>query len=130
MALTAAQLVDVRRFCGYSVTGDPASASFRELAYSNVAYMGLSLDYRLEHLSAEEENVVVNTYLANLTLREQEIQAAAANLDTDKAAVWTHNKQEVSDRTNLFTNLRLELCRFLGFPPGSGLIATNRLVRA
>ena len=44
--------------------------------------------------------------------------AAGANLDTDVAAVWTHNKREVADREALFTNLRKKLCEFLGVPPG------------
>src|SRR5262245_44613634 len=130
MALTAQQLVDVRRYMGYSVTGDAISTPFRELAYSNVSYMGLSLDYRLQHLSAEEEGVVINTYLTPLVLREQEIQGAASNLDTDEAAVWKHNKQEVQDRISLFNYLRRQLCAFLGFPPGPQLTNGMRVVRA
>jgi hypothetical protein len=130
VALTSAQIVDCRRFMGYSLSGNTATQTYREPAYSNVTIAGLSLDYRLANLTADEESVVINTYLANLTLREQEIQGAAANLDTDQAAVWTHNKQEVADRVNLFTALRIELCGFLGFPPGSYLRPNNRLVRA
>jgi hypothetical protein len=130
MALTAAQIVDCRRFMGYSVSGDDVSNPYRELVYSNVSYFGLSIDYRLQHLSPEEETVVSNKFLVNLNLREDEIQGAAANLDTDQAAVWYHNKQEVSDRTGLFNELRYDLCTFLGFRPGPNLATTNRLVRA
>src|SRR4051794_2475771 len=129
MTLSAQQLVDCRRFMGYSVTGDSASNPFRELAYSNVSYMGLSLDYRLQHLSAEEEGVVINTYLTPLALREQEIQGAASNLDTAEAAVWKRNQSEVSDRIGLFNWLRRDLCTFLGFPPGPQLATGNRVVR-
>jgi hypothetical protein len=130
VTLTAQQTTDVRRFCGYSVFGAAGTTQFSEPAYSDTTEGSLSLGYRLANLSPEEEGVVVNTYLTNLYLREQEIQGAAANLDTDKAAVWTHNKQEVSDRINLFTALRLELCGFLGFPPGSYLKPMNRVLRA
>jgi hypothetical protein len=130
MTLSTQQIVDVRRFCGYSVTGNTTATPYREPAYSDVTLASLSLDYRLANLAPEEEGIVINTYLANLYLREAEIQGAAANLDTDVAAVWTHNKQEVSDRVQLFTALRLELCGFLGFPPGSYLKPLNRLVRA
>jgi hypothetical protein len=115
---------------GYSVSGNDTSNPFRELVYSDVSYMGLSIDYRLANLSAEEEGTVINYYLANLTKREQEIQDASCNLDTDQAAVWKHNKQEVSDRRDLFNQLRFDLCNFLGFSPGRGLANTNRLVRA
>ena len=114
---------------GYSVSGDSASQPFRELSYSNVAYMGLSLDYRLQHLSTEEEGVVVATYLTPLALREQEIQGAAGNLDTEQAAVWTRNVSEVTDRIRLFNWLRRDLCNFLGFSPGPQLASPNRVVR-
>jgi hypothetical protein len=131
MALTAQQVVDCRRFMGYSVSGDTTSQPYRELSYSSQTFMSqLSLDYRLAHLTAEEETRLINFYLANLTLRETEIQGAAGNLDTDKAAVWTRNRTEVSDRINLFTALRIELCNFLGFKPGPTLAQGNRLVRA
>jgi hypothetical protein len=130
MTLTNQQVVDVRRYCGVSVTGNTTSTAYREPYYSDVTLASLSLDYRLANLAAEEENTLVTYYLANLYLREDEIQSAAANLDTDKAAVWTHNKQEVSDRRELFNQLRLDLCNFLGFSPGRGLANQNRLVRA
>jgi hypothetical protein len=130
VALTAQQLVDVRRFMGYSVAGAVGTTQFREQAYSDVTIGGLSLDFRLTNLAPEEESVVINTYLTSLYLREQEIQDSAATMGTDKAAVWTRNKQEASDRINLFTALRLELCGFLGFPPGSYLKPMNRVMRA
>jgi hypothetical protein len=131
MTLSAQQSVDVRRYMGYSLSGDTTSQPFREQVYSDATAFGsLSLDYRLEHLSAEEENTVITYYLANLYEREAEIQGAAANLDTDMAAVWTHNKQEVQDRRALFNQLRLDLCDFLGFEPGRALARGNRLVRA
>jgi hypothetical protein len=131
MTLSAQQIVDTRRYMGYSLSGDMTSQSFREQVYSDATAFGsLSLDYRLAHLSAEEESTVINYYLANLYLREAEIQGAASNLDTDVAAVWTHNKQEVSDRMGLFNQLRRDLCDFLGFSPGRALAGLNRLMRA
>jgi len=130
MTLSAQQIVDVRRYCGFSVSGNTTSQPYREPVYSDVTLASLSLDYRLANLSAEEENTVIAYYLANLYLREAEIQGASANLDTDQAAVWYHNKQEVSDRMGLFNQLRLDLCNFLGFEPGRGLRSQNRLVRA
>jgi hypothetical protein len=131
MTLSAQQIVDTRRYMGFSVSGDTTSQPFREQVYSDATAFGsLSLDYRLAHLSAEEENTVVTYYLANLYLREAEIQAASANLDTDEAAVWKHNKQEVSDRMGMFNQLRRDLCNFLGFEPGKALMSQNRLVRA
>jgi hypothetical protein len=130
MTLTNAQVVDCRRFMGYSVTGNASSEPYREPLYSDVTLASLSLDYRLANLAPEEEAVLINTYLVNLNLREQEIQGASTNLDTDEAAVWKHNKEEVADRRNLFNMLRRDLCEFLGFAPGPRLGSGSRLVRA
>ena len=129
MALTSAEAVDVRRFMGYSVSGDSASFNFRELVYSAVSYFGLSLDYRLQHLTPEEETVLRNVYLGRLAALETAIVSASDNLDTDKAAVWTHNKDEVRDRTALFNKWRRDLCTFLGFEPGPTLQGGLRVMR-
>ena len=123
--LTDAEKIDVRRFCGYPVAGG-SPQSFTSYRFFQ-AYG--TLEFRLNNMSSGEETVL-RAKLADLLALDAAIISTSDNLDTAIAAVWTHNKQEVSDRINLFTNLRLELCRFLGFPPGSGLIATNRLVRA
>lgn len=130
MALTAQQLVDLRFYMGWSVTGNTTSAPYRELVYSDVSYFGLSIDYRLSNLSQEEENVVTGYFLPNLKSRRDEIQAAADNLDTDRAAIWTRNRSEVGDRTALYNALRRELCSFLGFQPGAMITSANRTVRA
>ena len=130
MTLTNQQVVDTRRYMGYSITGNTTSEPYREPVYSDVTLASLSLDYRLANLAAEEENTLVNYYLANLYKREAEIQDASCNLDTDQAAVWKHNKDEVSDRRDLFNQLRRDLCDFLGFAPGRALMNSNRLVRA
>ena len=117
MAFTTAEKVDIRRFCGYPTFGaqyTPASG------YRFATQYGV-LEYKINNLLPEEEAVVRTTYLANLNTLEPAIVASAANLDTDSAAVWAHNKNEVRDRTNLFNQWRSELCAFLGVPMGGGL---------
>lgn len=128
MALTAQQIVDIRYYMGYSVKGNAAYAPFAELVYSDVSYMGISLDGddlgvggRLANLSAEEEGRMTSYFLPNLALRETEIQAASVLLMVDRAGPFRRNAQEVAEREHLFRSLRLALCRFLGFPPGTGL---------
>lgn len=111
---TSAQLVDIRRHCGYPAYGDgavvfPAPWIMRQY---------LALEYRLLHMSTDEGNVVVNTYLTNLTTLENAIPGTSANLDTDVAAVWTHNRNEQADRDRLFDSWRKRLCNFLGVSPG------------
>lgn len=114
MAFSTAERVDIRRFCYYPVYGGTPS-SFQ--SYRFFQSYGL-LEYRLSNLAAEEEAVVRTTFLANLYTLEAAIPAAGANLDTDQAAVWTHNKREVADRRALFASWRKDLCEFLGVPPG------------
>ena len=111
---TDAQLVDIRRFCGYPALGD-GNVVF---PYPWMVKKYLALEYRLQHISASEGAVVVNTYLTNLYTLESAIPSTSANLDTDQAAVWTHNKNEQIDRDRLFDSWRARLCNFLGVPKG------------
>lgn len=117
MAFTEAEKVDIRRFCGYPAYGAGASG-FQSWRFF-VAYG--TLEYRLNNLDPTEETVIRNTYLTALNTMESAIPGAGANLDTDMAAVWTHNKDEVRDRQRLFDDWRRRLCAFLGVPPGDGL---------
>ena len=117
MTFLTTEKVDIRRFCGYPTIGaqyTPASG------YRFSTQYGI-LEYKLNNLLAEEEAVVRANYLTNLYTLETAIVSASANLDTDSAAVWTHNKGEVRDRTNLFNQWRTDLCDFLGIPPGGDL---------
>lgn len=122
---TDAQLVDIRRFAGYPALGD-GNVVF---PYPWMVKKYLALEYRLQHISASEGAVVVNTYLTNLYTLESAIPATGANLDTDQAAVWKHNKNEARDRDALFDSWRRRLCNFLGVPPGPNFGgASNALV--
>lgn len=115
---TDQQLVDIRRFAGYPALGDGNLV----YPYPWIMRQYLALEYKLNgHVSASEGSVVVNTYLTNLYTLESAIPAASANLDTDKAAVWTHNKNELRDRSQLFDMWRRRLCSFLGIPTGPEL---------
>ena len=114
---TDAQKVDIRRYCGYPAYG-PGNAVFP----APWLFRGyLALEYRMNNMDTAEGNVVVNTYLNNLNTLENAIVGTGANLDTDEAAVWKHNKHEQRDRENLFTSWRMKMCQFLGIPPGDGL---------
>lgn len=117
MAFTTTEKTDIRRYCGYSVYGALPVQGF---GYRFFTWEG-NLEYKLNNLLAEEETVIRNTYLTNLNQLETDIVGVRANLDTDKAAVWTHNKNEQQDRENLFNSWRKKLCEFLGIPPGPGL---------
>ncbi len=111
---TSAQLVDIRRFCGYPAMGD-GNVVF---PYPWIMRQYLALEYRMQHMTTDEGNVVVNTYLTNLYTLESAVPGSGANLDTDEAAVWKHNKNEVRDRLALFDSWRRRLCQFMGVPPG------------
>jgi hypothetical protein len=124
MALTDAQIADVRRFAGYPGLGvDTIANDDRDVA--NSWYLpGVwwqTLYHRLMNLTPENETTLINVYLTNLATLETAIVGAAANLDTDQAAVWTHNKSEVAERSALFDGWRRRMCGFLGVAPGPAL---------
>lgn len=121
MALTDAQITDVRRYAGFQLSGVPALTADNDITYLVFGTRQMSLIERLNSLSASEESVLVNTYLTNLNTLEAAIVAAAANLDTDEAAVWKRNRNEVADRERLFDGWRRRMCAFLGFAPGPGI---------
>lgn len=116
MALTDAEKVDVRRYCGFPAYGGQPVQAFGHRFFQ---WYG-TLEFRMNNLQAAEETVV-RGFLANLATLEAAVPAASANLDTDEAAVWKHNKREVDDRMALYATWRRELCKFFGVPPGPGL---------
>ena len=119
--LTDLQLSDVRRFAGYPMRGDVALSKDNDLAWGQVAPITWqALNYRLSTLRPEEETRVV-TFLTTLSGLETDVLSATENLDTDQAAVWVHNKNEVADRMKLYRMWRRELCSFIGVQPGPSL---------
>ena len=115
-AFNDAEKADIRRFCGYPLYGSGES-SFNSWRFFQ-AY-GL-LEYRMNNMApAEYQNA---RYIATqLYTLESAIWGASANLDTDLAAVWTHNRAEVSDRERLYSLHRRRLCSLVGIPPGPEL---------
>lgn len=118
---TDAQLVDIRRFCGYPAYGRGDAVFPAPWLFHGY----LALEYRLQNMDTAEGNVVVTTYLTNLYTLETAIVGASATLGTDQAAVWKHNKNEQRDRENLFNSWRKKLCDFLGVGPGPGFCANG-----
>jgi hypothetical protein len=121
MSFSDQEKTDIRRFCGYPVFGQGPNqfVGYRFFqAYGN-------LEYKMNNLLPSEEAVVRTVYLAQLYPLEAAIPGAGANLDTDQAAIWSHNRDEVRDRAALFDFWRGRLCRFLGVPRGEGLCATD-----
>ncbi len=114
MSFTNAEKTDIRRFCGYPVFGGQPVQAFGARFFH---WYG-TLEFRMNNLQDSEEAVIRTSYLANLATLETAIPAASANLDTDQAAVWIHNKNEQRDRERLFDAWRRRLCDFLGVPPG------------
>lgn len=116
MAFTEAERTDVRRHCGYSAYGI-GTGGFQGWRFYQVYGQ---MEFRLNHLSGSEE-VVVRRYLGTLQALERAIPDASETLDTDTAAVWTRNKNELADRIKLFDGWRRRLCGFLGLPPGPAI---------
>jgi hypothetical protein len=116
MAFSDPEKTDIRRFCGYPAYGS-AATGFENWRFFQ-AY-GL-LEFRMNNLSPAEE-AVVRRYLGTLTVLEHAIPGASDNLDTDQAAVWTRNRDELRDRMKLLDDWRHRLCGFFGIPPGPAM---------
>lgn len=111
--LTDAQKDDVRRHCGFPVYGLGTGTTPPTFGYRYLEWY-LLLEYRLNNLSANQESILMNIYVNNCNVSLNAIITSSPNLDTDKAAVWTHNKYEVRDRFNLYRlNCQL-MIQFLG----------------
>ena len=122
MALTAQQTAGVRRFAGYPMLADTVVDDNKDWAYSSVfTATWQTLYHRLTNMRAEEESILINTYLTNLYVLETAIPSSGADLDTNVASVWERNPQEVSDRIDLFDQWRRRMCSFIGVDPGPSL---------
>ena len=121
---TDSQLTDIRRYCGYPARG--TGVIVFPFPWWFKYYQ--ALEVRLQNLLPNEATIVL-TYLAQLATLEAAIPNAGANLDTDRADVWFHNKQEVRDRVALYAQWRMEFCNILGVPPGDGLKGSGNNIR-
>ena len=129
MTFTNQERVDIRRFCGYGMFGGTSSPAF---GYRFFTQYG-TLEYKLSNPAAEEETTLRLTYLTgnptSLYALEAALYGTTANLDTEQAAVWTHNKNEMRDRKRLFDQMRRDLCDFIGIEPGPGLTGNSGTMR-
>jgi hypothetical protein len=116
MSFTEPEKTDIRRFCGYPAYGAGESGLQGWRFYQA---FGL-LEFRMNNLS-DAEAAVVRRYLATLSGLELAIPQAGDNLDTEQAAVWTRNRDELRERNRLFDDWRRRLCGFLGIPPGPAM---------
>lgn len=120
--LTDAQMTDARRFAGYAAPGTTMVVDAdSDTVFVQFGVVTMSLFTRLTSLSVTEEAVLTGTYLANLNGLESAIPLAGDNLDTEAAAVWTRNANEVRDRLALLAQWSVRMCVFLGVAPGPGL---------
>ena len=116
MAFTDAEKADIRRFCGYPAYG-AADSNMQSWRFFQV--YGL-LEFRMNNLS-DAEAAIVQRYLGTLTMLEFAVPHVGDNLDTDQAAVWTRNRDELRDRIRLYDDWRRRLCGFFGVPPGPAM---------
>jgi hypothetical protein len=102
--LSAAEVIDITRFCGYPPV----------LPAGTVDVIGGAL----APLTADHIAVIRTVYLGNLYSLETAIPSASTKLGTSQAAVWTRNPREVREREDLFRSWRLRLCWFMGIQSG------------
>ena len=113
--LSKAEIVDVRRFCGYGVGSGAALQSL------DVQMQSTNLTLILAAITGDEAAVVRTIYIAQLVQLESDVIAARSDIDTNKAAVWERNPAELVEKEQLFTAWRWRLCYFLSAEPGPGI---------
>lgn len=117
---TGAQVAAIRAYCGYG--------SYASFGYVLAGPMA-TLDTQMAGMVAAEA-AQVTSLLVLLPTLDIALQTASQNLDTAQASVWTHNANEIADRTKLFRMYRLRLCDLFNVPPGPGLAdGGNKAVR-
>ena len=111
----------VRQHAGYGVVGTTMPITDTDdVVYLTFGMVEMSLYTRLTNLTAVEE-ARLSTFLTVLDTLWGAIAGSGSNLDTEKAAVWTHNANEVRDRTRLYQSEARRMCAFLMLPCGPGL---------
>jgi hypothetical protein len=126
--LTDAQKDDVRRHCGFPVFGLGVGTTPPTFGYRYYEWY-LILEYRMNNLGQNQADLLINTYIANCNILEQAILTASGNLDTDRAAVWYHNKKEVQDRFDLYKLWCNRTIEYLGVSSPSKLVGVGFKVR-
>ena len=114
--LTDAQKTDVRRWLGYPTlnAGEP------DYVYGSTP-SSISLNAKLDTITAQEQDVLINQFLTPLLAMENALSATIDDMDMQQAGPWIANPKEMSDRHNLFSKWRRNMAGFLGFPPGPAL---------
>lgn len=120
MAFTDAQKTDIRRFCNLPAFGSQPVQAF---GYRFFTWYG-TLEFQMNNLQPTEEAVVID-FITKLTQLETDVYDSRLNLDTDRAAVWYHNKNEVRDRQGLFNLWQIKLCMFFNMP--GDLVPSNSI---
>lgn len=123
MAFTDEEKVDIRRFCGYPAFGKKASQAF----YFRFSQYYGRLEWLMNNLSSAEESVI-RDILTDIRQLYADMVDVRENLDTNVAAVWKRNTNELVDRYRLYTFKRLEMCAVFGIPYRGGSIDSLRLL--
>jgi hypothetical protein len=107
--LTDTQLADLRRHLGY-----PNQASDDDTTAPYYRYAALeALDYRLNHLRAEEA-AFVTSQLKNINTCYANWIAAQDNLATTSVSIITRNPNEMPQRYALYVQLCQNLASWIG----------------
>jgi hypothetical protein len=124
LSFTNQDFVDIRRHMGYGALGDTAEGGSSLMFYRFYPEYK-TLEWRMSHLTDEEVALVQGQYLPNLNALEQDIYGVRNTLTASQAAVYTHNDHEMSDRVELFTYFRKQLCAFFQLPSGPFMVYTG-----
>lgn len=111
-----ADLIDLRRFCGYPMYGAEANSSSPYFGTHFFERAG-TFEYRVSHLTDAEGEIVL-TFLEQLRGLEAAVLDSTKTLGVESAAVFKRNPAELRERTGIYENWRARLCAVIGVDAG------------
>jgi len=116
---SATELTQIRYYAGY-----PAFGGFGYLLSPGSATMNT----QLANMSDSEQVIIRTSFLAKLPTLEIALTTMGTTLDTAQAGPWVRNVNEFKERSKLFNDFRLAMCRFIGCVPGPALSGGGQVV--
>ncbi|MNS36632.1 hypothetical protein D3C72_688260 [compost metagenome] len=111
---TADDLLDLRRFCGFSVQGIDPTAEYVDARVR-------VFEARITSLTPAEGAKVTDHFLNICRVKEQAVWDAGDSLVVASAGDFSRNPNHLPEAKQQYRDARMSLCAFLGIAPGMAL---------
>lgn len=115
-----ADLIDIRRFCGFASAGIPGSWNPDAGDYRLAVF-----EARTANLTEAEGELLVDKHLARCRATEDAYWSAADTLVVESADVFTRNPRHLAELKEQHRDARMAMCAAFGIAPGPALQSVN-----